>query len=310
MNLNGLPLLDPSAVRTDHSFVFDAHNHDRKQLITRYRGTVVERTESGFVVTGWQKSIYHFGGLNREVPILVCMLLDEYGKICRLKIDEKSEGSQGKRCDFACLERLSCEKLIGVPLKELSAEVQSAPDVKCLHLFEIFSACASFFETLTARGLTEGFEQEYTAIRPERKGLKSDSIHEVLGQRDETQIRLEHRAKPQLNGENLAENIEADVTVRYNGEEVLNEKLHASDFESVYTQLNRLFSKCHHREKDFFGLKGRVRFFNSPSMGGLFLLTISHSAVSGLMSRAWKIEKILHYLQTGYGRNPCKGFGG
>ncbi len=26
--------------------------------------------------------------------------------------------------------------------------------------------------------------------------------------------------------------------------------------------------------------------------------------------RAWKIEKILHWLQTGYGKNPCKGFGG
>ena len=30
----------------------------------------------------------------------------------------------------------------------------------------------------------------------------------------------------------------------------------------------------------------------------------------GLVSRAWRIEKILHYLQTGYGKNPCKGFGG
>ena len=92
--------------------------------------------------------------------------------------------------------------------------------------------------------------------------------------------------------------------------ETLTEELHASDFESVYAQLNRLFSKCHHREKAFFGLKGRVRFFNSPSMVGLFLLTISHSFVPGLVSRAWRIEKILHYLQTGYGKNPCKGFGG
>ena len=45
-------------------------------------------------------------------------------------------------------------------------------------------------------------------------------------------------------------------------------------------------------------------------MVGLFLLTISHSGVSGLFTRAWKIEKTLHYLQTGYGKNPCKGFGG
>ena len=310
MNLTGLPSLDPALVKLDHSFVFDAHNHDRKQLITRYRGTVVERTELGIAVTGWQKSIYHFGGLNREVPILVSMLLNEKGLIRSLKIDEQSEGSQGKRCDFACLEGLCGEKLIGTPLAELGSRIASASDVKCLHLFEILSACASFFGTLLAQGLQEGTEQEYIAIFPERNGLYSDSTHEILGRRDHTQIRLEHRTSPELNRENLAESLDAAVTVRYNGEEILAEELHASDFETVYAQLNRLFSKCHHREKAFFGLKGRVRFFNSPSMVGLFLLTISHSGVSGLVTRAWKIERILHYLQTGYGKNPCKGFGG
>ena len=310
MNLNCLPKLDPKSVKFDHSFVFDAHNHDLRQLITRWRGTVVERTELGFAVTGWQKSIYHFGGLNREVPIVVGMLLDEKGRIRSLKIDERSEGSQGKRCDFACLETLCGEKLTGTDLAELGARVSSAPDVKCLHLFEILSACASFYGTLKAQGLQNGTEQEYVAIRPERSGLCSDSAHEILGKRDETQIRLEHRTPPGLNTENLAETLDAAVSVRYNGEDVINEELRASDFETVYTQLNRLFSKCHHREKAYFGLKGRVRFFNSPSMVGLFLLTISHSGVSGLFTRAWKIEKILHYLQTGYGKNPCKGFGG
>ena len=113
MILNGLPHLDPASVKFDHSFVFDAHNYNRKQLITRYRGTVVERTHLGYAVTGWQKSIYHFGGLNREVPILVSMLLDETGRIRSLKIDERSEGSQGRRCDFACLETLCGEKQIG-----------------------------------------------------------------------------------------------------------------------------------------------------------------------------------------------------
>ncbi|MBQ1364107.1 MAG: hypothetical protein IIY43_13830, partial [Oscillospiraceae bacterium] len=270
MNLTGLPVLDPSLVKSDHGFVFDAHNHDRKQLITRYRGTVVERTEQGFAVTGWQKSIYHFGGLNREVPILVSMELDETGLIRTLKIDERSRGSQGRRCDFSCLEKLCGEKLTGTPLAELGSRVSSAPDVKCLHLFEILSACASFFGTLAARGLTEGNEQEYIAILPERNGLRSDSTHEILGQRDQTQVRLEYRTAPRLNGENLAESLDAAVTVQYNGKETLTEELHASDFESVYAQLNRLFSKCHHREKAFFGLKGRVRFFNSPSMVGLF----------------------------------------
>ena len=310
MNLIGLPSLDPSSVKFDHSFVFDAHNHDRKQLITRWRGTVAEKTASGLAITGWQKSIYHFGSLNREVPIVIGILLDEKGRIRSLKIDERSQGSQGRRCDFACLETLCGEKLTGTLFAELGTKVSSAPDVKCLHLFEILSACSSFYGTLAMRGLTDGTEQEYIAIRPDRNGLVSDSTHEILGRRDETQIRLEHRTEPRLNTENLAETLDAAVTVRYNGEDAFNEELHASDFETVYAQLNRIFYKCHHLEKAFFGLKGRVRFFNSPSMVGLFLLTISHSGVSGLFTRAWKIEKILHYLQTGYGKNPCKGFGG
>ena len=310
MKLEGLPDIDPSSVRTDHSFVFEAHNHDLRQLITRYRGTVIERTPLGFSVTGWQKSIYHFGGLNREVPILVTILLDGTGLIRSLKIDERSEGSQGKRCNFTCLETLCGEKLKGIPLAELGSRVSSAPDVKCLHLFEILSACFSFFSYLMSQGLQDGTEQEYVAVFPEKNGLRSEAVHEILGKRDRTLIRLEHRTKPRLGSENLAESLDAAVTVRYNDEDAFTEELHASDFETVYAQLNRLFSKCHHREKAFFGLKGRVRFFNSPSMVGLFLLTISHSGVCGLVTRAWKIEKILHYLQTGYGKNPCKGFGG
>jgi hypothetical protein len=310
MKLDGLPRLDPRAVRSDHGFVFDAHDHDLKQLITRYRGTVIEKTELGYAVTGWQKSIYHFGGLNREVPIVVTILLDDKGLIRSLKIDEQSEGSQGRRCDFACLETLCGDKLRGVDLAELGSRVSSAPDVKCLHLFEILSACSSFYSALGAQGLQEGTEQEYIAIFPEKNGLRSEAVHEILGKRDRTQIRLEHRTPPRLGRENLAESLDAEVTARYNDEDAFTEELHASDFETVYAQLNRLFSKCHHREKAYFGLKGRVRFFNSPSMVGLFLLTISHSGVKGLVTRAWKIEKILHYLQTGYGKNPCKGFGG
>ena len=310
MNLTCLPCLDPSSVKFDHSFVFDAHNRDRKQLITRYRGTVIGRTELGIAVTGWQKSIYHFGGLNREVPILVTLLLDETGLIRSIKIDERSEGSQGKRCDFACLEQLCSDKLKGVGLAELGSRVSSAPDVKCLHLFEILSACSSFYSYLTSQELQEGTEQEYTAIWPEQNGLLSDSTHEILGKRDQTHIRLEHKTPPALNSQNLAERLDSVVTVSYNGEDTFTEELHASDFETAYAQLNRLFSKCHHREKAFFGLKGRVKFSNTPSMVGLFLLTFSHSGVHGGITRAWKIEKILHYLQTGYGKNPCKGFGG
>lgn len=310
MSLTAIPDIDPRTVMHDHSFVFDAHNHDQKQLITRYRGTVLNRTELGFVVTGWQKSIYHFGGLNREVPILVSLLLNETGQIRSIKIDERSMGSQGKRCNFALLEELCNEKLKETNLTELGNRIITVPDLKCLHLFEILSACSSFYSYLMAQGLENGTEQEYIAIHPDRSGLSSDSAHEILGKRDRMQIHLEHLTLPSLNSENLADSLDAAVNVLYNGEEVFTENLHAFDFETVYAQLNRLFSKCHHREKAYFDLKGRVKFFNTPSMVGLFLLTISHSSVSGGIARAWKIEKILHYLQTGYGRNPCKGFGG
>lgn len=310
MKLDRLPDIDPRTVRYDHRFVFDTHNCDRKQLITRYRGTVIERTTPGIVITGWQKSVYHFGGLNREVPILVTMILDENGLIRSLKIDGQSKGSQGRRCDFACLESLCGEKLKGTGLPELGSRISSAEDVKSLHLFEILSACSSFYSFLTAQGLREGSEQEYAAICPDQNVLRSDSAHEILGKPDQTSIRLEYRKKPALNAENLAASLDAVVMVRYNGGDAFTEELHASDFETVYAQLNQLFSKCHHREKAFFGVKGRARFFNTPSMAGLFLLTVSHSALSGFVTRAYKIEKILHYLQTGYGKNPCKGFGG
>ena len=43
MILNSLPSLDPASVKFDHRFVFDAHNYNRKQLITRYRGTAGRR---------------------------------------------------------------------------------------------------------------------------------------------------------------------------------------------------------------------------------------------------------------------------
>ena len=310
MKLDSLPTLDPAAVSHEHAFVFDAHNREGSQLITRYRGTAAVHTPLGTVITGWQKSIYHFGGLNREVPILITILLDGKGTIRSVKIDEQSEGSQGKRCNFACLEALCGEKLKGVPMEALNSRVSSAADVKCLHLFEILSACASFRGYLAQQGLEEGSEQEYVAIHPDANGLTADVTHEILGKRDAMNIRLEHRTKPVLNEENLAESLDAAVTVRYNGEPAFEEDLQADDFETVYAQLNRLFSRCQHLEKAYFGLKGRVKFSNYPSMVGLFLLTMSHSGVSGGVLRAWKIEKILHYLQTGYGKNPCKGFGG
>lgn len=310
MELNSLPHIDPRETVADHSFVFDAHNHNRDQLITRYRGTSVVRSASGRTVTGWQKSIYHFGGLNREVPVVVSIELDPLGNIESIIIDEQSVGSQGKRCDFRCLEALCREKLNGTDIAELNRVVSSAPDVKCLHLFEILSACSSFCGYLASCGLQEGIEHEYIAICPDKKGLTADTVHDINGRKDHMRIHLENCSKPVLNENGLAESIDGVAAVQYNGEDVLKEDICASSFEAVYTQLNRLFSRCHHHEKSYFDIKSRARFFNTPSMVGLFLLTISHSNLKGGVSRALKIEKILHYLQTGYGKNPCKGFGG
>ena len=88
----------------DHSFVFDAHSPDRSTLITRYRGTDVRKSDAGWNVVAWQKSVYHFGDLNREVPVLAVVLLDEDGLVRGLSLDENCLGSQGKRCDFRQLQ--------------------------------------------------------------------------------------------------------------------------------------------------------------------------------------------------------------
>ena len=171
MQISGIPELSATGVQHDHSFVFDAHNSSKKELITRYRGTVVQKAPLGTVITAWQKSIYHFGGLTREVPIAVTLLLDDDGTIRKVAIDEKSRGSQGKRCDFSCLQELTNEKLKDVPISSLSASVSSAGDVKCLHLFEILAGAASFYDCLRASGLGEGTEQELVIIAPDKAGL-------------------------------------------------------------------------------------------------------------------------------------------
>ncbi len=87
------------------------------------------------------------------------------------------------------------------------------------------------------------------------------------------------------------------------------EKLNADSFEMIYAQLNRLASRCYNLEKKRFGLSGRVKFSNCPSMSGL-LLAMSHQSLKGTVGRAIEVERILYYLQTGYNGNPCKGFGG
>ena len=310
MQISGIPELSATDVQHDHSFVFDAHNSSKKELITRYRGTVVQKAPLGTVITAWQKSIYHFGGLTREVPIVVTLLLDDNGSIRKVAIDEKSCGSQGRRCDFSCLQELTNEKLKNVPISSLSAHVSSAGDVKCLHLFEILAGAASFYDCLRALELSEGAEQELVIIAPDKAGLTAANTHEICGKRDFVMIRLDHRSPVRVNGEYLPAGLDAGVRLSPDGEQEMTEDLCGTDFETVYAQLNRLFSKCQHREKRHFGLSGRVKFSNYPSMVGLFLLTMSHESMSGGPLRAVKIENILRYLQTDYGKHPCKGFGG
>lgn len=309
MQLTDLPDLDRIDIAHNHAVVFDAHNRNRSQLITRWRGTIAEQTEDGGVITAWQKSIYHFGGLDREVPVLVRMVLDKEERIRAVLIDEGSRGSQGKRCDFTCLENLSLSLLKDVKISELHRVVNKASDVKCLHLFEILAGAASFYSTLPDGGKA-GSEQELLFITPGKRGLTAQNIHEICGKRDKMIIRLRHNSGPAMNKENLCAGADAEVTIEYNGEDAGTETVSGDSFELVFASLNRLFSKCQMLEKKFFGQKGRIKFSNYPSMVGLFLLTFSHSSMRGGPGRAYRIEKILHYIQTGYHSQPCKGFEG
>ncbi len=309
MQLTDLPDLDRIDIAHNHEAFFDAHDRSRSRLITRWRGTIAEKTEDGGVITAWQKSIYHFGGLDREVPVLVRIVLDKDDRIRAVLIDEKSRGSQGKRCDFACLENLSLSLLKDVKITELHRAVNKAADVKCLHLFEILAGAASFYDVLPDGGKA-GSEQELLFITPGKNGLTARNVHEINGKSDKMIIQLQHRTAPVMNAENLCAGADAEVRIDYNGEKAGPETVSGDSFELVYASLNRLFSKCQMLEKKFFGQKGRIKFSNYPSMVGLVLLTFSHSSMRGGPGRAYKIEKILHYLQTGYHSQPCKGFEG
>lgn len=309
MQITELPDLDKVGLQHNHSVFFDAHNRNRSQLITRWRGTIAEQTEDGGVITAWQKSIYHFGGLDREVPVLVKIVLDRDARIRAVSIDDRSRGSQGKRCDFACLENLTETLLKGTEIDELHRAVNKAADVQCLHLFEILAGAASFYNTLPA-GDKNGSEQELLFITPDKSGLVAQNVHEICGVRDKMIIRLRHDSAPVMSDENLCAAADAEVTIEYNGEDAGSEKVNGDSFELVFASLNRLFSKCQLLEKKYFQQKGRIKFSNYPSMTGLFLLTFSHSSMRGGPGKALKIEKILHYLQTGYHSQPCKGFEG
>ena len=132
-----------------------------------------------------------------------------------------------------------------------------------LNPHEIYLSIAFYHSSPIARYVLPAF----VVFEVYERGVERSLIHYSL-HKDVyvvSHITLQHITAPKLGSENLAESLDAVVTVSYNGEHVYTEELHASDFETVYAQLNRLFSKCHHREEAFFGLKGRVRFFNCAS---------------------------------------------
>ena len=310
MTLDHLPVLDTFAAPYDHDFVFKAHNPDRKTLITRYRGTICRPSQRGYLIAAWQKSIYHFGGLTREVPLFVTVALDVNGNVTDLTLDERCYGSQGKRCDFGCLQGCIQKQLIGKPFSTLTAVYPNATAIRCLHLFEILGGAASFWSYLQEQERTSGYEQELVTIRPTLNGLIAEDEHEVLGETARMLFLLHHNTPPALNEENLTAGLNAEAEVFYDSQFAFRETLRGDSFEAAYAQLNRLFSKCYHLEKKRFGFRGRIRFTNGPSLVGLFLLTFSHGQLRGGLSRALKIEKILHFIQTGDGRTPCIGFGG
>jgi hypothetical protein len=239
----------------------------------------------------------------------VTLLLTHDGTIRSVAIDGRSRGSQGKRCAFPCLEKLAASLLQGENIAGLQNMAASAGDVKCLHLYEILAGAASFYAALPPED-RQGAEQELLFITPDRDGLTAENVHESCGRRDRMQIRLRHNTKPVMNAENLCAGANASVALNYNGVDLGTEQVQGDSFELVYASLNRLFSRCQLQEKQYFGLRGRVKHSNYPSLAGLFLLSFSHGAMRGGPGKALRIEGILHYLQTGYHKQPCKGFGG
>lgn len=225
-----------------------------------------------------------------------------------LTIDEESCGSQGKSCDFACLERSLRDKLINRPFTEFSQIYKDAGTTGCLHVFEILSGASAFFAVLRDSGSNDGAEQELVKISPDAGGLSAENIHEVLGKTSVTKIDLRHNALPTFGKKGLPESIDAHLSVSVNGRSVSESDIKADDFPGCYSRLNRAYTRAYHAEKKFFAAGGKQRFSNLPSLVGLTVLALSHEGMSGTFSRAAKLESILIFLQTGEGREGCIGF--
>lgn len=145
-------------------------------------------------------------------------------------------------------------------------------------------------------------------ISPDAGGLIAENIHEVLGKTSVTKIDLRHNALPTFGKKGLPESMDAHLSVSFNGKTVSETDIKADDFPGCYSRLNRAYTRAYHAEKKFFGLSGKQRFSNMPSLVGLMVLALSHEGMSGTFSRAAKLENILIFLQTGEGREGCIGF--
>ena len=130
----------------------------------------------------------------------------------------------------------------------------------------------------------------------------------MLGKTSVTKIDLRHNALPTFGKKGLPESIDAHLSVSVNGRPVSESDIKADDFPGCYSRLNRAYTRAYHAEKKFFGLSGKQRFSNLPSLVGLTVLALSHEGMSGTFSRAAKLENILIFLQTGEGREGCIGF--
>ena len=227
-------------------------------------------------------------------------------------LDFDIEVSQGKRCDFRQLQIGMNELLKGKPFSDFNSLCPNAGVARCLHLFELLGGAAGFFTELRQRELAEGIEQELVTITPNDDGLVAENTHIILDQESTTRYDLRYLQPPKRNDRDLTESIDATVVVSYNGDTAFTERLTAEQFQDVYAALNLMFGKSYQLEKKFFGFhsRRRVRFTNCTALAGLFLLTFSHESMMGAISRAIRIEMILHFIQTGEGRTGCIGFGG
>ena len=242
------------------------------------------------------------------MPITLHVTLDDKACIASLGIDEESCGSQGKSCDFACLERTLRDKLINRPFTQFSQIYKDAGTTGCLHVFEILSGASAFFAVLRDSGRDGGSEQELVKISSDAGGLIAENIHEVLGKTSVTNIDIRHNALPTFGKKGLPESMDAHLSVSVNGKTVSETDIKADDFPGCYSRLNRAYTRAYHAEKKFFAAGGKQRFSNLPSLVGLTVLALSHEGMSGTFSRAAKLENILIFLQTGEGREGCIGF--